>query len=68
MQICFVKFHKICSNNFVMDYFFIKVAILQLELLLEKGVIADASQQFHNSFLNGPSKISGTPEILLDHS
>ena len=51
-----------------MDYFFIKVAILQLELLLEKGVIADASQQFHNSFLNGPSKISGTPEILLDHS
>ena len=51
-----------------MEYFFIKVAILQLELLLEKGSIAVISQQFHNSFLNGPSKISGTPEILFDHS
>ena len=68
MQICFVKFHKICSSDFETEYFFIKVAILQLELLLEKGSIADVSQQFHNSFLNGPSKISGTPEILLDHS
>ena len=68
MQICFVKFHKISSNNFVTEYFIIKVAILQLELSLQKGSIADVSHKFQNTFQNGPSKIHGIRKNLLGDS
>lgn len=68
MQIYFVKFRKISSNNFVTVYFIIKIAVLQLELLLEKGSIADVSHKFRNTFQNGPSKIRGIHKSLLGHS